>query len=125
MGILMYHYDVKGFLQWAYNFYYSQNSRSLINPYAEASGGRAWPAGDPFLVYPGENGKPLSSIRGEVHRESFEDYRLLSLVEKKAGRNAALALLLEDFPGPLSFTHYPQEPGYYFRLREKAAKLLG
>jgi hypothetical protein len=113
MGILMYYFDIKGFLQWGYNFYYSQNSKNLINPFTEASGCRAWPAGDPFLVYPGENGKPLSSIRGEIVRESIEDMRLLSLVEEKAGRETALALIHEDFPGPLTFEHYPLEPGYY------------
>ncbi|MCL2478501.1 MAG: DUF4091 domain-containing protein [Treponema sp.] len=125
MGILMYYFSIKGFLHWGYNFYYSQNSKKPINPYSEASGIRAWPAGDPFIVYPGPDGKPQSSVRGEVHRESFEDYRLLCLIEEKVGRKPAMALLEEDFPGPLSFEHYPAEPQYYFSLREKAAKILG
>ena len=125
MGILMYYFEVKGFLQWGYNFYYSQNSRKPINPFTEASGVRSWPAGDPFLVYPGENGKPLSSIRAEAHRESLEDMRLLDLAEQRAGRKAVLSLIHEDFCGPLNFERYPDEPSYYFRLREKTAKLLG
>ena len=130
MGILMYYFNIKGFLHWAYNFYYSQNSRKLINPFAETSGIRAWPAGDPFLVYPGEDGKPLSSIRGEVHRESLEDYRLLCLVEEKLGRESTMALIREDFSEtsefscPLNFENYPVEPHYYYRLREKVAKVL-
>ncbi|MCL2832909.1 MAG: DUF4091 domain-containing protein [Treponema sp.] len=125
MGILMYYFNIKGFLQWGYNFYYSQNSKKLINPFCEASGIRAWPAGDPFLVYPGEDGRPLSSIRGEVHRESLEDYRLLCLAENKMGREKVLALAEEDFHGPLSFEHYPAESQYYYKLREKLAQLLG
>jgi hypothetical protein len=125
VGILLYYFNIKGFLHWGYNYYYSQYSRSLINPFAEASGGRTWPAGDPFLVYPGEDGKPLSSVRAETHRESLEDYRLLTLVEEKQGREAALALIHEDFPDALSFTSYPCEGRYYVRIREKAAKLLG
>jgi hypothetical protein len=124
MGILMWYFNIKGFLQWGYNFYYSQNSRKLINPFLEASGCHAWPAGDPFLVYPGEGGKPLSSIRGEVHRESFEDMRLLCLLEDKIGREAVLALIHEDFSGKINFERYPLEGEYYFRLREKAVKLL-
>ncbi|MDR0311987.1 MAG: DUF4091 domain-containing protein [Treponema sp.] len=124
MGILMYYFNIKGFLQWGYNFYYSQNSRKLINPFLEASGCLAWPAGDPFLVYPGEDGKPLSSIRGEVHREGFEDIRLLCLLEEKIGRESVLALIHEDFPDKIHFEHYPLEPEYYFRLREKAVGLL-
>ena len=124
LGILMYYFNIKGFLQWGYNFYYSQNSRKLINPFCEASGIRAWPAGDPFLVYPGENGRPLSSIRGEVHRESLEDYRLLQLAEEKTGRNKIISLINEEFRGPLSFEHYPLENEYYYRLREKIAEIL-
>lgn len=124
MGILLYYFDIKGFLHWGYNFYYSQNSKKTINPFLEASGIRAWPAGDPFLVYPGDNGQLLSSIRGEVHRESLEDIRLLNLLEKRIGRESVLTLIKEDFPFPLSFMHYPREPLYYSRLREKAAQLL-
>jgi hypothetical protein len=124
MGILMWYFNIKGFLQWAYNFYYSQNSRKLINPFLEASGCRAWPAGDPFLVYPGDDGKPLSSIRGEVHRESLEDMRLLRLLEEKIGREAVLTLIHEDFPDKITFEQYPLDPEYYFRLREKMVRLL-
>jgi hypothetical protein len=124
MGTLMYLYGIAGFLHWGYNFYYSEFSRTLINPFFKTGGLKNWPAGDPFLVYPGDDRKPLSSIRGEVHRESLEDMRILSLVEAKAGREAALAIIHEDFPGELSFDNYPQEASYYTGLREKAAKIL-
>lgn len=124
MGVLMYLYRIAGFLQWGYNFYYSALSKTLINPFLKTGGLKDWPAGDPFLVYPGDDGKPLSSIRGEVHRESLEDMRILSLVEEKAGRDAALAIIHEDFPGEITFENYPLEPSYYTGLREKAAKIL-
>ena len=124
MGVLMYYYRIKGFLQWGYNYYYSALSKTLINPFFKTGGLRDWPAGDPFLVYPGEDGRPLSSIRGEVHRESFEDMRILSLVEAKAGRDVVLKMIHEDFPGKLTFENYPLEPQYYTRLRERAAEIL-
>jgi hypothetical protein len=124
MGVLMYLYNIAGFLQWGYNFYYSELSRTLINPFFKTGGLKNWPAGDPFLVYPGDDRKPLSSIRGEVHRESLEDMRILSLVEARAGREAALKIIREDFPGELNFDNYPQEASYYTGLREKAAELL-
>jgi hypothetical protein len=120
----MYLYKIAGFLHWGYNFYYSELSRTLIDPFFKTGGLKNWPAGDPFLVYPGPDRKPLSSIRGEVHRESLEDMRILSLVEAKAGREAALRIIREDFPGELSFTNYPLEPSYYTGLREKAAEVL-
>jgi len=124
MGVLMYYYGIKGFLQWGYNYYYSALSKHLINPFLKTGGLRDWPAGDPFLVYPGEDRKPLSSIRGEVHRESFEDMRILALVEERAGRDAVLKMIHEDFPGKLTFENYPLEPHYYTRLRERAAEIL-
>jgi hypothetical protein len=124
MGVLMYLYKIAGFLQWGYNYYYSALSKTLINPFLKTGGLKDWPAGDPFLVYPGEDRKPLSSIRGEVHREGLEDMRILALVEEKAGREAALKIIHEDFPGEITFDNYPQEPSYYTGLREKAAKIL-
>ena len=63
MGILAYVYDLTGFLQWGFNFYFSQYSRKLIDPFASTDSDGAFPAGDPFLVYPGRGGKPLDSIR--------------------------------------------------------------
>jgi hypothetical protein len=124
MGVLMYLYNIAGFLQWGYNFYYSALSRTLIDPFFKTGGLKDWPAGDPFLVYPGEGRRPLSSVRGEVHRESLEDMRVLSLVEAKAGRETALKIIHEDFPGELTFDNYPQEASYYTGLREKAAEVL-
>jgi hypothetical protein len=124
MGILMYYFNIQGFLQWGYNYYYSALSKTLIDPFFKTGGLKDWPAGDPFLVYPGPDGSPLSSIRGEVHRESLEDMRILALVEEKKGREAAVNLIQSGFSGELSFENYPQEPAFYTGLREKAAKLL-
>jgi hypothetical protein len=124
IGILMYYYNIKGFLHWGYNFYYSALSKTMINPFQDTGGLRDWPAGDPFLVYPGADGRPLSSIRGEVQREAMEDIRILSLAEGVLGRDSVLAIIHEDWPGELTFTDYPQNAEYYFNLREKIAEAL-
>jgi hypothetical protein len=124
MGVLMYLYNIAGFLHWGYNYYYSALSKTLINPFLKTGGLKDWPGGDPFLVYPGDDRKPLSSVRGEVHRESLEDMRILALVEARAGREAALRIIHEGFTGELTFDHYPPEASYYTELREKAAKIL-
>jgi hypothetical protein len=50
--------------------------------------------------------------------------RILALVEMKKGREAALSIIHEDFPGEITFDNYPQEASYYTGLREKAAKIL-
>lgn len=56
LGAQMFKYDIKGFLQWGYNFWYSDLSRHPINPFQTTDGNCVWPSGDPFCVYPGEDG---------------------------------------------------------------------
>ncbi len=77
-GWLFYRLRAQGFLQWGYNYWYRSQTQQLIDPYNEQAG-LAWPGwayGDPFVVYPGENG-PLDSIRWEIFAESLQDYALL------------------------------------------------
>jgi Domain of unknown function (DUF4091) len=77
-GFLFYKLRAKGFLHWGYNYWYKMDTQQLENVFEEGAGG-AWPGipyGDPFEVYPGENG-PIDSIRWEVFSESLEDYAIL------------------------------------------------
>lgn len=64
MGVLMYLYRIEGFLHWGYNFYNSMFSIEHIDPFFDTHAGFAFPSGDPFLVYPGADGEPWSSIPG-------------------------------------------------------------
>ena len=60
------------------------NTRHLtrpINPFIETDAGRAFPSGDSFMVYRGEQG-PVDSIRGEVFREALQDQRALELLHQ-------------------------------------------
>lgn len=77
-GFLFYKLGAKGFLHWGYNYWYKMDTQQLENTFEEGAGG-AWPGipyGDPFEVYPGENG-PIDSIRWEVFAESLQDYAIL------------------------------------------------
>ena len=51
LGVQLYKYNIKGFLQWGYNFWYSQFSLSEIDPYLTTDSGGAFPSGDPFTKY--------------------------------------------------------------------------
>ena len=109
MGILMYYYGIKGFLHWGFNFYYSEYSRQLIPPTGSVTNLHTFPAGDAYLVYPGENGTPLDSIRHEVFRDALQDVRKLQLLESRIGREKTLRLLESLFGGQkLSFENYPK-----------------
>ena len=119
MGMLAYVYDLAGFLQWGFNFYYAQYSRKPIDPFACTDAGGAFPAGDPFLVYPGSNGEPLDSIRHEVFRDGLQDLRALKLLEQKIGREAVLGFLKQGRTERFTMTDYPRDPEYLLELRPR------
>lgn len=119
MGVLMYLYNIKGFLHWGYNFYNSAYSARHINPYQETHAGYAFPSGDPYLVYPGEDGQPVSSIRNQVQMEAFYDMRALNLLESLTDRKTVEALIMEGQDEKMTFTSYPVSSTYLLRLRKK------
>lgn len=125
MGVLLYLYDVAGFLHWGYNYYHDENSRHAVNPFESTDGNRAFPAGDPFLVYPGPEGVPFSSVRNEVQKEAFYDLRYLRLLEAKIGREAVTKVIREQEDAAFSFTDYPRDDEYLPRLRTRVLQELG
>ncbi len=120
MGVLAYVYDLSGFLQWGFNFYYSQYSRQLIDPFASTDSGGSFPAGDAFLVYPGRNGEPLDSIRHEVFFDGLQDLRALRLLESKIGREAVLELIGKH----LTMEEYPRQDEWLRNLRARVYRKL-
>ena len=122
MGVLLYLYNIRGFLQWGFNFYYSQYSRRLINPFAESDAGLAFSSGDAYLVYPGPDGQPLSSIRAEVQDDAQLDLRSLRRLEELTDASYVRSLILREAGMEhMSFTDYPRDPAFLLRLREVVA----
>ncbi len=117
LGWQLYKFAVEGFLHWGYNFYYSQYSRQLINPFYITDGLAFAPAGDTFLVYPGQDG-PLESIRIKVLREALQDLRALELLQSLAGRETVMELMERDLDQPLTFSQYPQEAQWLLQKRQ-------
>jgi Glycoside hydrolase 123, catalytic domain len=119
MGILLYLYEIKGFLHWGFNYYNSAYSRRAINPFLNTDSDMAFPSGDSFLVYPSPDGTAYSSIRNEVQMAALEDLRLLTLLEEQIGRKAVVDLILGDEYSSITFTEYPKSSEYLLNLREK------
>ena len=124
LGLQMYKYNVKGFLQWGYNFYYSQCSRKKINPYVTSSADRAFPSGDAFSVYPGDN-KPLPSLRVCVFKEALEDMEVCRLLESYIGREKVIEMIDTAAGQPLTFSSYPRNPYFVPELIEKMIGIIG
>jgi hypothetical protein len=123
LGMQLYKYRIVGFLQWGYNFWYSQYSVHPIDPFRVTDAGKAFPSGDAFLVYPGEEG-PLESIRSEVFYDALQDMRALALLEEKVGRDAVVRLLEEDLDSPITFREYPGDARWLLEKREQVNRLI-
>ena len=81
-----------------------------------------FPAGDPFLVYPGADGHPEESIRMMVHYEALTDLRALELLESLTSKEYVMELIEEDLDEPLTFKRYPKSDMYLIALRNKVNK---
>lgn len=93
LGAQMYKYRLAGFLHWGYNFYNSEYSWYPIDPYRCTDSAGAFPSGDPFLVYPGADGKPVGSLRLMLMDEAMSDLCAMYLLEELAGREAVMSCI--------------------------------
>ncbi len=124
LGVLMYKENLNGFLRWGYNFWNSQFSKEAIDPYRVTDAGFGFPSGDAFLVYPGEDGTPVASIRLKVLRDAFQDHRALRTLEQKIGREEVLKWITEEL-GDISFTQYPVDNAAFLHFSQELYGRLG
>ena len=121
-GLQLYKFRIDGFLQWGFNFYYSQHSVYPIDPFTCTDSLGGFPSGDAFMVYPGPNGV-IESMRYEYLHDALQDLRALQLLEQKIGRDAVLVLLEEFAPG-MTFESYPHSADALLAFREKVNALI-
>jgi len=118
LGTQLYKYNIEGFLQWGYNFYYSMRSDYPIDPWTETDCDGFTPAGDAFQVYPGKDGKPVASMRLMHVLEAHQDMRAMQLLESLAGREFVLKIIDEGIE-PITFERYPHSDEYVLGLRRR------
>lgn len=123
-GILLYWHGIEGILHWGFNFYNSMYSKKKIDPYETVDADQGFPAGDPFVVYPGKNGVPEESLRLMVLEEALNDYRALRLLESYVGRDEVLELIRREAGMELSFKRYPRNDKFILELRDKVNRKL-
>ena len=116
LGTQLYIHEIKGFLQWGFNFYNSAKSLRHISPYEVTDADCAFPSGDSFLVYPYDNGA-IMSVRGEVIFESLQDMRAMQLLETLVGREKILKKIDKKF-GDITFRFYPRGTEATLAIRE-------
>ena len=121
LGYLLYKYKIKGFLHWGFNFYFSEQSLYSINPYLTTSGDRAFPSGDPFIVYP-EKDKVYPSIRGEITYEAIQDMNICFALEAHIGRDKVVSMIDATAGYDLRFDHYPRNKEFLENLRAQMVR---
>jgi len=115
LGAQLYITRAAGFLQWGFNFYLSWDSSRVVDPFQTPDAAGGFPAGDPFLVYPGPGGVPWHSLRSRVFAEAVNDVRLMQLVRDVAGDDVVRGIVDPD--ATLTLKHYSLDPDHYRRMR--------
>ena len=124
LGVLLYYYNIDGFLHWGFNFYNSRLSFRHINPYIVTDADESFPSGDPFLVYPASNGTAYESLRGVILKQALCDLRALQLCERTVGRSAVIHTLDSLFGRKMSFSDYPHDTTFFDDLRRQIHSLV-
>ena len=122
LGVLLYWLGMDGFLNWGYNFWFSRESLDIdLDPWQDPCAGGDFCGGGSFVVYPGRDGMPVSTIHYEVFAQALQDLRALDLLESLVGREATMDVIRKTLPvdfGELSMTHYPHEREWVLTVRE-------
>ena len=118
IGYQMFKYDIKGFLQWGYNFYFKRLSKGLIDPYTVTDAGGYFASGDSFIVYPAKDGTPYHSLRLKVFNDALQDMAALNTLSKLAGKEACIEIIEENGKHNLTFKAYPHDDKWLLSTRE-------
>lgn len=122
MGVQLYHYGAKGFLQWGFNYWYSMLSNGFFDP-RFCQMGYDEIAGTSYCVYPSPDGKAYPSIRQKVFYEGICDYRALELLEQKSGKTACEKIIEKHF-GKLNTYVSAKSPEAMLAFRDEITKKI-
>lgn len=122
IGQQFFKYDIAGFLQWGFNFYYTQGSERLCDPFECTDGGWWVPAGDAFSVYPAPDGTPMETIHLLCFTQALTDLRAMRLAEKLTSKEAVLSII--ESAGAVTFKDWPKGDAQILDVREKINALI-
>lgn len=116
LGMQLYKYHIRGFLQWAFNFYYTTLCREVCDPFRSPDALEEFPAGTAYQVYPHPDG-PIPSLRLFVFQDGVQDLRAMELLETAIGHDAVVELL-EKAGGTIDWTSCPLGDEAFITVRE-------
>ncbi len=124
LGYQLFKYDIKGFLHWGYNFYYTQLSKAVIDPFKVSDAGGKFPSGDSYVVYPAQNGTALSSLRLKVFYDALQDMAALNTLEKLTSKTECLNIIEENGNSEITFNNYPHNDMWLLDTREQVNRKI-
>lgn len=124
MGYQLYKFGIKGFLHWGYNFYYTQLSKALIDPFKVTDAGGKFPSGDSFMVYPAPDGTAYHSLRLKVFYDGLQDMAALKALERLSDKKTCTDIIEENGKHCLTFRDYPHDNDWLLDTREKVNKSI-
>lgn len=119
IGYQMFKFDIQGFLHWGYNFYYTQLSKAVIDPYKVSDAGGKFPSGDSYVVYPAKDGTAYHSIRLKVFYDALQDMAALNTLQKLTNKEECLNIIEENGKHSITFSEYPHSNEWLLSTREK------
>lgn len=124
LGYQLFKFDIKGFLHWGYNFYYTRLSKKLIDPFTVSDAGGEFPSGDSYIVYPAPDGTAYHSIRLKVFYDALQDMAALNTLKKLTDKNTCLDIIEQKGKHKLTFRHYPHENSWLLDTREEVNRKI-
>ena len=122
IGQQFFKYDIAGFLQWGFNFYFTQGSREFCDPYQCSDGGWWVPAGDTFSVYPAHGGGAYETIHLLGFTAALYDLRAFELCASLYSKEEVMAVIEEA--GEITFKEYPRSDEQILCVREKINRMI-
>lgn len=124
LGYQLYKFNIRGFLQWGYNFYYTRLSKAVIDPYKVSDAGKEFPSGDSYVVYPAEDGTAYHSIRLKIFYDALQDMAALRTLEKLTDRKTCLDIIEEKGKHNITFSEYPHDEKWLSDTREAVNRCI-
>ena len=118
LGVQLFQWDMSGFLQWGYNFYYTAGATQKLNPYHCSDGLQSWPAGDPFSVYPWKD-EAIESLRTVIFYQAIQDRMLLKMLAAKIGLEETKQWVNEQAGMEITFKEYPRNNEFLDSLHDQ------
>lgn len=117
IGMQMYKNNIKGFLHWGFNFYYSFLCREVFDPMTSPDAHEDFPAGTSYIVYPGKDGA-LPSIRLFVFHDALQDIAAMRLLEGAIGHDGVVELMESANKQKIDWRICPGTDEQFLAIRE-------